>query len=319
MPRSFWYHSAIACILSLGTAAISAGRGASEANALYQVFRAPDSPLNPASIPCLFALLGVMALIGVRISGRLRIMSFIALYAMALFVPFISLATHFWIDLLALLLLALSMRFLLEPYRGVKTLVTALLPLFAAILLRGQLAAAALVFPLYLLAAGRRKAAIHCIFLFALPYAALLSIELGAIGRIRALIPVPSAAGGPPAIENVLALFRTSIEFQLILGFMPFVLAAAVGLSARELKHDRSALFLNLLLFLTSLLLFPAALNDPGSARLIFMMLSLFTILSANSGILMLQEAARGPRALRWSVVLAGLFLLPALISVVSL
>lgn len=314
MPRTFWYHVAITCILSLGTAVLVAGRGSYEENALYRVFCVPGSALEPMAFPCLFALLGVAGLLAVRINGSTRPLSFIALYVTVLFVPFLYLATHFWIDLLAVLLLTLSMRLLIEPGSGVKPLATALLPLLAAVVLRGQLAPAALAAPLYLLAAHRGKAALVWTILFASLYAALFSLDLGATGRVWAVIPA-ATAGGPYATENLLALFRNSLEFQLIFGFTPFVLAAAVGLSLRGLSGDRPALFLVLSLFLLSLLLFPAAVLDPGTARLYFMMMSLYAILGANGGIRFLQDAARGPRALRWSCILAGLFLLPALIS----
>lgn len=314
MPRTFWYHVAITCILSLGTAAIVAGRGSYEENALYHLFYMPESSLSPPAFLCTFALVGVTALLGVRISGISRPMGFIALYAIVLFAPLLYLATHSWTDTLSLLVLVLSIRFLLEPDTGVKALVIPLFLLLAAIVLRGQLAAAALAFPAYLLAARRGKSTLQFIILFALSYAALFSLDLGAIDRVRAFFP-PPAAGNGIAIESILALFRNSIEFQLILGFTPFVLAAAVGLTMREFTQDRSALFLILILFLISLLLFPASVSDPGTARLLYMLLSLFTILGANSGILLLAASARGPRALRWSVVLAILFLLPALAS----
>jgi hypothetical protein len=316
MPRTFWNHVIAACALGFLAALLTAGRKSYEDNALYPVFSAPGFSLSLPAILLFCIFISVIALLCMRIAGAIRPLNFIALYAAALFIPFLFLATRFWTDLLALLLFAISIRYLLEA-RGFRSMLPPLIVLLAAIIVRGQLAPGAAALCLYLLVSRGIKTALLFAALFSISYAGALLLDLGTAGRIAALLRPPSGFGEFYSVESMLALFRTSVEVQLLLAFTPFVLVSFIGLTVRETGQDRAALLLILALYLISLALFPAATSDPETARLQFMLLSLCTIVGANSGVSLLQEAAYGRRALLWSIIVGGLFLMPALISFV--
>ena len=312
MPRTFWYHFAAASIISIPVTLLVTGRHSYTENALYDLFKNPGGALAPQAIPLLIALLGVVALLSIRINATARPLVFIPVYATVLFLPFLFLAIHNPTDLLALLLFVISVRSLMEQSARERDLLVSLLLLLAAILVRGELALFAFTYPLYLVAAGRRKAAFQFTILFAFIYTALAALDLGSINRIRILLGSFTTSGA-----GVVSLFRNSIEVQLLLGFTPFIFAALTALTIRSSGRDRSALLLILLLPCVSLLLLPGALHDTPAARLLFMSGSLWLLLGAASGAVCLEEVAGGSGAIRWSAILVGLFFLPVLVSFV--